>query len=236
MQILPKAPRISWAPRLVLGLALAALLGLGCERRLTIRQDGYINNAMQPNRPLARRTGEPLELTVVCVLPHDLKDEHGPNADLKPGSNINSRMWYARRPGAQLAPKPGEPVLAPFTIPAEQIFVLDENNADASLRPLHGKIIEGQDRALTVTDKLLKFQIPMGALFSKDCVVYVFGKFADENGDILPVPPAMFTPPGDYTSELFIKVGSTGKLDGPDRGQYIKNITKRGSGGGEINE
>jgi len=234
MFILPATTRTSRPARLILALALAAALGLGCERRLTIRQDAYINNAMQPNRPPARRTGEPLELTVVCVLPADLKDEKGPNADLKPGSAINSRMWYARRPGAQIAPKPGEPVLAPFNIPGAQIFVLDENNSDASLRPLHGKTIEGQDRALTVTDKMLKFQIPALDLFSKNCVVYVFGKFADESGEILPVPPAVFSPPGDYKSELFIKVGSTGKLDSPDRGQYIKNITKPGSSGGEI--
>lgn len=218
---------------LVIGLGIVATLG--CERRMTIRQDNYINNAMQPNRPPARRTGEPLELTVVCVLPADLKDPA--NADLKPGSPIDSRMWYGRRPGGAVAPRPGEPVAAPFKIPAGQIFVLDENNPDASLRPLHGKAIEGSDRQLKVdTDKILKFSVPAGALFSKDCAIYVFGKFADENGDILPVAPAVFSPPGDYTSELFIKVGTTGKWDSPDRGQYIKNITKPGSSGGEISE
>jgi hypothetical protein len=217
-----------------MAIGLGAALTFGCERRLTIRQDGYINNAMQPNRPPARRTGEPLELTVVCALPADLKDPA--NADLKPGSPINSRMWYARRPGAQTAPKPGEPVAAPFKIPADQIFILDEANPDASLRPLHGRTIEGQDRELKVTDKMLKFEIPALDLFSKNCIVYVFGKFADENGDILPVAPAVFSPPGDYTSELFIKVGSSGKWDSPDRGQYIKNITKSGSGGGEITQ
>jgi hypothetical protein len=236
MQALQSATQNRWASRLILALGIAAILGLGCERRLTIRQDGYINNAMQPNRPPARRTGEPLELTVVCVLPADLRDDNGPNADLKPGSPVNSRMWYARRPGAQLAPKPGEPVAAPFNIPATQIFILDENNTDASLRPLHGKTIEGQDRELKVTDKMLKFSIPALDLFSKNCIVYVFGRFADENGDILPVPPAVFAPPGDYKSELYIRVGSTGKLDGPTKGQYIKNITKPGSSGGEMSE
>jgi hypothetical protein len=234
MQLVEAAKQNRWASRLILAVGIAAILGLGCERRLTIRQDGYINNAMQPNRPPARRTGEPLELTVVCVLPRDLKDDNTANADLKPGANINSRIWYARRPGAQLAPKPGEAVAPPFNIAATQIFVLDENNADATLRPLHGKTIEGHDRELKVTDKMLKFEIPALDLFSKNCIVYVFGKFADENGDILPVPPAVFTPPGDYKSELFIKVGSSGDWNSPTRGQYIKNITKPGSSGGEI--
>lgn len=228
MRTLSATAQVSWASRLVLAIGLAAALTLGCERRLTIRQDDYINNAMHRNRPPARRTGEPLELTVVCVLPADLKD--AANADLKPGSPINSRTWYARRPGAQLAPIPGLPAAPPFNIPASQIFTLDENNPEPSLRPLHGKVIEGGDRELLVTDKIITIKIPWGDLVFNDrnCVVYVFGRFADENGDILPVPPAVFERPGQYKSELFVKVGSNGKWDSPDRGQYIENITKPG--------
>ena len=57
MHVLQAATKSPWASRLVLAIGLGTALTVGCERRLTIRQDGYINNAMQPNRPPARRTG-----------------------------------------------------------------------------------------------------------------------------------------------------------------------------------
>src|SRR3972149_9744595 len=80
----------------VAALPMTLLVAVGCERKLIIEQDPYINTAMQQNRPPEQRTGEPLEVAVVCVLPKDL--DRPQNADLKRETHITCKDWWERCP------------------------------------------------------------------------------------------------------------------------------------------
>jgi len=201
-------------------LLCAALLLTGCARTLTIWQDPYINTACHAARPPQDRTGQPLELAIVCVYPKDL--EKPANALLKPDSKITCRDWYARRP---LGPNPEA---GRFELNKNQIFLLtDDSKAYGTV--VGSKLLRGarQDGEKPIR---LSFWFEGGWTGAQyhhpNSVIYVFGKFTDKDGNVLPVPPAKFHPPGAYREDLEIRIG----VD-PDRpleaGQYIKVLTER---------
>ncbi len=202
------------------GLAgLAVLASAGCARQITITQDPYINNAMQIDRRAEDRTGEPLELNIVCVYPTDLFDER--NAALKPNAGITSEEWFKYRPLPGDQPEVAVPV-GRFGLLEEQVFVL--TNEPHYYGKKIGAALRGakQDGA-TITKRGIAFN--GWALHSEKAVIYVFGKFTDKQGKVLRIPPAMFHPPGAYGDKLAIKIGV--REGGPDYGQYIEIDSER---------
>ncbi len=182
---------------------LAGLASTGCSgKRVTLIQDEYINTAIHLSRAPGQRTGEPLEVNIVCVYPGDL--EKPENALLSPDSNITSQLWFARRP--QNPPQPGQ-----FSLPATQVYVLtDEKDVYGKVA---GKALRGAKRdgrtEVTVTGIEFKEEgwFKGGAVHSSRSVIYVFARFYDQNGAILPVPPAKFNPPGSYGNPLRVHIG-----------------------------
>ncbi len=200
----------------------AGLLGtlLGCGRTLTIHQAAYINTASQANRPVEKRTGEPLELTIVCVYPSDL-DKPG-NELLRPESKITAKDWYERRPVAT-GTEGGR-----FDLPKDQIFLLT-NDTKALGRQignaLRGATLDG-DKPIKKTGIQFAGGWAGGQYHDERSVIYIFPQFIGRDGGVLPAPPAKFHPPGAYTEDLEIEIG----VD-PDRpleaAQYVKVLSQR---------
>jgi len=199
---------------------LIAAVSAGCSRSLTIEQDEYVNTAMHQARDPQNQTGEPLEVVIVCVAPRDLKKQG--NERLKPGAGITSREWY------QKGPKPGDTVEMEnnegrFRLPGNQIYLLTNDTESA-----YGKQIGAALRGGKLDGKIVKKQnidFKFWSLHDSDAVIYVFGKFTDKDGNVLPVPPAKFHPPGAYESNVSIKIGVDKGRD--NYGQYIANTTPR---------
>jgi len=175
----------------------------GCSgRRVTLIQDEYVNTAIHLNRSPGQRTGEPLEVNVVCVYPSDL--EKPENALLSPDSSITAQLWFARRP--QNPPQPGQ-----FNLPAAQIYLLtDEKDVYGKVV---GKALRGakRDGRAEVTVGGIEFRekgwFKSGSVYSSRSVIYVFARFFDQNGAVLPIAPAKFNPPGSYGNPLRVHVG-----------------------------
>jgi hypothetical protein len=183
-----------------LGITVTALSG--CGKELVITQDQYINTARHKDLPPEDRTGEPLEVNVVYVYPQDLK--HEANGRLSPDKSITSQEWFADRP------KPGDTKDTPsresrFWIPKEQILLLNNPPADSSYGIHVGNRPRGAayDKSEEVLRRKLDFKGSMG---SDRSVIYVFAKFIDAQGRIMPKPPAKFNPPGDYDKELRVRI------------------------------
>jgi hypothetical protein len=195
--------------------AAAASGSVGCAARtLTITQDDRINNAMHLHRPPAQRTGEPLEVSIVCVYPKDL--ERAGNEGLRHGSGITSKDWYDNRP--LRAGVDG----AHFSLPSDQIHLLtNEAQAYGKKRgpALQGAIVDG-----TSEKKVAGIKFSWTQLHRRDSVIFVFPKFIGPDGEVLPVKPAVFNPPGAYGRNLRVKIGveeSRGR-----HGQYIERLTR----------
>jgi hypothetical protein len=206
--------------RYVLVLVCGVLGLAGCGRALTIHQDPYVNTACHANRPPDKRTGEPLELTVVCVYPRDLDKPE--NELLKPTSKISSKDWYEHRPQGPAA-EAGR-----FVLPKNQVFLLTGDSKAYGQKI--GEFLRGakQDGEKAVQKTGIWFDGGWGGAQYHDerSVIYVFGRFTDKDGNVLPVPPAKFHPPGAYTEKLEIKIG----VD-PNRpleaAQYIQVLSQR---------
>ena len=202
----------------LLMLALGALSG--CGRTLTIRQDPYINTAAHANRPPDKRTGEPLELTIVCIYPKDL--EKPANELLRPESKITSKDWYDRRP------VPAGQETGRFDLPKNQVYVLTNDSKVFGRQigsSLRGAIMDGE-KPIKKTGIIFDGGWAGGQYHDPHSVIYVFPKFIDRDGAVLPLPPAKFHPPGAYVEDLEIKIG----VD-PDRpleaAQYVKVLSER---------
>ena len=214
----------------VVGLAVFVLPGCG-PRQITFVQDEYINTAVHCDREVKDRTGEPLELAIVCVYPADLKNEA--NHGLRREARMTSQEWYKNRPIP--GDKPDAEESHPrFRLPRERVYLLtnesESNVYGTRIGPaLNGAKIDG-------ATKIIKANIEFDSwvLHDRQSVIYVFGRFKDEVGSVLPVPPAMFDPPGAYTRDIQLKMGvkKSSPADdecskGSTKGQYIENITER---------
>lgn len=206
-----------------IGLAVL-ILGIlpGCsDRVITITQHARINTAMHTNRKPKDQTGEPLEIAIVCVFPKDL--EKPENDRLKPGSGLSATDWYQHRPTGS-----GGALAGHFWIPNSQIYLLtNEKGLVGKIKgpALGGAIEDGS------TEKKVGGIAFSKKLHNKDSIIYVFPKFIGSNGDVLPVKPAIFHPPGSFQRNLSIEIGV--HSGGGDSGQYIKNTTKRRFGRGK---
>lgn len=211
-----RRPRPSAA---TLGVACGAvvLMATGCGRTLTITQADYINTASQYGRASGAVTGEPLEVSIVCVHPADLQNEL--NGMLDPGQHITSDLWYRYRP--QPGDKLDDEGHSRFRLPANQIFVLTDEKQVYGVRK--GPYLRG-----AVVDKRKKVVVRFdfgGPLHDPKSAIYVFPKFTDVNGEVIPAEPVVFNPPGDYTDKLFVEIGVDQGRE--NHGQYIAQKTER---------
>jgi hypothetical protein len=198
----------------------------GCARSLTIQQDKYINTAPHANRPPDKRTGDPLELSIVVVYPQDLKKSE--NDRLKPDSNITCKDWYTHRPETGTTAGSGQ-----FDIPKDQVFLL--TNADKYYgrkldTALRGAASDG-DKPITKSGIAFNW----GHVHDSQTVIYVFPKFIGKDGGVLPITPAKFNPPGAYEAKLEVRIGWHADVKSLDEAQYIKNLTPRKLHGSESN-
>lgn len=203
------------------GLIVLALLTLaggltGCARQLSIKQDQYVNTAPHKNRPAAQRTGEPLEVAIVCVYPHDLQNPA--NELLKPDSRITCRDWYDRRPVADGAGH------SAFVLPREQVYVLTD--ATDSYGRQVGNALGGaaNDGEAAVVVNGIDFNARL--LHDKNSVIYVFPRFLGSDGRVLEVKPAKFAPPGAYKREIAVHIGVQPDRE-LDEAQYIEVTSQR---------
>lgn len=198
--------------RVVLGTSAVGMLLIGVagcgDITLSITQHKFINNAAYPHRPVDERTGDPLEVNIVCVLPDDL--EKPENNRLKPGSGITSREWYDQRPthGGQEAQK--------FSLPSEQIYVLSNTQGVYGVpkgQALQGAAEEKPERIVAG----IKFPKKFG---HRNSVIYVFPRFIGPDYEIIPTPPVAFNPPSKYGRSLAVEIGL--QSGGSFHGQFIK--------------
>ena len=202
----------------VISLAVGAAFGCfavgGCARQLTITQADYINTAMQRDRDAEDRTGEPLEVNIVCVYPKDLDKPR--NAALSPDTRITSDVWYKNRPTLERVAGG-----TAFDLPADQVYLLTDQK-EVYGRPigssLRGAKIDGQE---PMEYRGIRFK----GLFDKRSVIYVFPRFIGEDRKVEPVAPVKLHPPGAYPRDLYVEIGvedPKGKAI-----QYVKNRTVR---------
>jgi hypothetical protein len=196
---------------IVAGLGIIPVLS-GCSQQLTFRQADYINTAMHWGREPSQRTGQPLEINIVSVRAKDLK--LAVNDRLKPERQITSDVWFANRPipgdDQEKAETGGR-----FYLPKSQVLLMAYGSEYYGTKigdPLRG--------AATDKKKEIKMTVPSSGFFgSSTSVIYVFAKFVDEKGEVLPVAPARIQSPGG-TRDRIVEIGvdeSRGHF-----GQYIE--------------
>ena len=199
------------AAAMLAGLGSFAL-GAGCSHQLTFLQEDYINTAIHWGRAPSQRTGEPLEINVVSVRAKDLKLDV--NDRLKPESQITSAVWFANRPIPGDDQEKAE-MGRRFYLPKSQILVMTYASEYYGTRigdPLCGAVADHK--------KEIKTTVPASGLFgSLNSVTYVFAKFVDEKGKVLPVAPARIRSLGGI-HDLIVEIGvdeSRGNF-----GQYVE--------------
>ncbi len=209
------------APLALLSATLALASLSGCARTLTITQDKYINTGPHARRPPEQRTGEPLEVDIVCVFPKNL--DNPANDLLRPDSKITCRDWYEHRPTGTGAEK------SRFELPRNQIYLV--TNDDSAYGRRLGTALRGAGYDGEQPIRKTGFEFPGTLLHNSRSVIYVFPKFTGVDGNVLPVPPAKFHPPGAYAANLEIKIG-VDQNRSPEEGQYVR-VLSPGKPGGE---
>ncbi len=204
----------------IIGLLIGIVAGCG-DRVITISQHERINTAMHRHRAREMQTGDPLELTIVCVYPEDLKKSE--NDRLKPGSGLTAVDWYQHRPTGVGGQQAGR-----FWIPSSQIYLM--TNEKGLVGRIKGPALGGATEDGWTERKFGGIAFSK-ALHDKNSVIYVFPKFIGPRGDVLPVKPVIFHRPGAYRRNLFIEIGVR---DGGDNfGQFVLHSTKRRLHGAE---
>lgn len=179
---------------LLLGLAAVALSGCA-SKELVITQAEYVNTGMGPS-------GEPLELHIVYVHPEDLK--HAANGRLAPESGITSDVWFRDKP------QPGDTKDmsgrgSRLWLPEDQILLLNNPPADISYGTHVGNRARGA--AYDKSEMVVRRNLAIKGRGKTPTVVYVFPKYIDSRGQIMPKRPAKFHPVGDYGDELRVRIG-----------------------------
>ena len=156
-------------------IALSVTVSVGCSARtLTIVQTDRVNTAMQDYLPWAERTGQPLEVAIVCVHSEDL--ENAENEPLRPRTNVTCKTWYERQPEG------GGGAKTQFKLRKDQIYLLtnDPDPYGTHAGPaLNGAIKDGRS-VIPVSG----IRFPGGKLFGRGSVIYVFAKFVNRKGDV----------------------------------------------------
>lgn len=223
-----------WIPLALAGLTLA--VGSGCAKTITFYVDDYINTGMHINRAPEDRTGEPLELAIVCVTPGDTDDkEHAENARLKPYSGITADEWFNRQPRAEdrMDREGGET----FRLPPSQVYLFTDDPGKFAGQRLGPALVGAKQMKGSPVKKARDIEFSMWSYGDKESVIYIFPKFVGPQGEVLPVSPIMLNPPGDYPSTLDVKIGV--RSGAAHYGQYIELLddgagasSSAGAGGG----
>lgn len=210
---------VCWGHRFFTSLILAGVMGLvataGCTRTMLITQDPYVNTAMHLERIPKDRTGDPLEVNIVCIYPRDL--EKPANHELRPDSGITSALWYKKRP-ALGGDEPGK-----FDLPPDQIYLFTD--APDSYGKKVGPRLKGAKADGKSVIKVKGGIAFSGPLHNRRSVIYVFARFLDGEAKVLRVAPAKWDPPGDFREDLTLTIGVRDPQGRAE--QYIENTTKR---------
>lgn len=189
------AGRLRW---IVFGAVICASpLAVGCGRELTIYRDDVINTEFD-------RNGVPMDVDIVMVYPSDFKgDLMEINRDLLADSSITSDMWFKNKPTRDSAKDPEDH--AHYRIPSDRIFSFAEKKEEA-----YGKYLGGQLQGAKYSKKgekeIIVRNIPVADIWNERSILYVFGRFTDAKGAVLPTKPAKFWKIGRYKEELAIRI------------------------------
>ena len=197
----------------LLALGVGVVSG-GCARVLNIQQAEYINTAVHAARAKEDRTGQPLEVAIVCVTPSDL--DHEANDRLNPERDITADVWFQDLPQRD-DKKDMDERGGRFYLPKSHIFWLTDSKERYGKR-LRGRL--GGAKNDKQKDVVVEFKFE-GSWHNDRSVIYVFAKFVDKQGQILPVKPAKFHPPGAYTEKLYVRI-AVDEQNRPNYGQYIE--------------
>lgn len=196
-------------------LMCVASLDIGCGRELTIYRDNVINTDFD-------RNGAPIEVDIVTVFPSDFRrvndtDLEEINNDLLPGKKINSKMWFERKPTRE-SYKNMDP--NHYYIPSKRIFSFAANREDTFGTYKGGRIQGAKFRESNKKGDIVVTGIPVDDIWNERSVLFVFCKFTNANGEVLPTAPAEFRKLGRYKEELavtihdkYVEVGTSAKLD-----------------------
>jgi len=203
----------------------AASWVVGCSARpLLISQDAYVNSASHRDLAERDRGSEPLEVSIVCILPEDL--EKPVNNALKLGQNITCADWYERRPTGDA--DAGNR----FDLPRERIYVLTDRPPSDVYGQKKGPALKGSAGGG-------RSEVPVsgircaGKLFRGGAVMYVFPRFIDKGGKELGAPPVVFHPGRRHRNTLSVRIGvHSADIRDPSRhyGQYIEDTSQRPEG------
>jgi hypothetical protein len=184
-------------------LVLAMLAGLaplgGCSARtMTVTREPVINTAFD-------RNGVPLSVDIVTVHPDDLKGDNVEyNRDLAPGGGITADVWFANKPTRDSVKDPND--TKHFRIDRSQIFSFtDMKKEDVYGVYCGGQIVGNKYRGAHEKDIVVR-NIDVGDVFDEKGVIYVFGRFTDATGRVLPTKPAEFWRVGDYVRNLEVRI------------------------------
>lgn len=189
---------------------------VGCGRELTIYRDDVINTDFD-------RNGAPIEVDIVTVFPSDFRkvndvDLEEINNDLLPGKGVNAKMWFERKPTRE-SYRNMDP--NHYYIPSKRIFSFAANRETTFGNYKGGRIQGAKFRESGRTAKEIVVQgIPVDDIWNDRSVVFVFCKFTNANGEILPTAPAEFRKLGRYKEALavhihdkWVEAMSSAKLD-----------------------
>lgn len=196
---------------IVAAMGFLALGVAGCENRtIAVDREKFINTRADPK-------GYPVSIDIVSVYPSDLKD--AANKDLMPtGPGITADLWFARKPTRESMSRKDD--VQNFRLGEEQIHsYTDEDNKTIYGRRKGGKII-GTDASSGNIVISRSQGLPVRDIFSSEAAIYVFAKFTDKNGKVLPSRPAVFWRVGDFKEELAVRI----------KGESIERTTKRSTG------
>lgn len=182
---------------------LAALVtGPGCGRQLTIYRDDVINTDFD-------RNGAPIEVDIVSVFPSDFRrtndvDLEEINNDLLPGKQINSKMWFERKPTRE-SYKNMDPNR--YYIPSKRIFSFAANKEGIFGTYKGGRIQGAKFRESNrAAREIVVTGIPVDDIWNEKSVLFVFCKFTNASGEILPTAPAEFRKLGRYKEDLGVHI------------------------------
>ncbi len=193
-------------------VAVLLLVGVcGCPARtMMVEVDQYINAS--PANP----KGQPLAVDIVSVFPQDLegKDSKAANEELKPETPITADVWFAKRPTREAMKQKDN--TERFRIKKQQIYSFTKEPAGSLYGVRAGGLLVGGAFKPGQKDQIVK-GIPIDSIFDSKAVIYVFCKFQDAKGNILPTKPVVFWTVGDFRDQLKVHIHK----------QSIERVTKR---------
>ncbi len=190
-----------------------ALVGCGA-RTITFKQTPVVNTAMVGGS--TTRSGDPLEIAVVCVTPEDLQNPS--NDRLRPNSGITSREWHDRMPD-------GDADANQFVLPKNQVYWMT-NRTDRYGKVI-GNALRGAKEDGDAPVKKGGINFPSFALHDNQSVIYVFPLFKNDDGAVLETQPAVFHPPGGYEADLMVEIGVDENRSTARERQYIRILSEQ---------